>query len=49
MMYLDGDGVSEIARRLECPRKRVDNLLYRGLATLRRALTQQGIDPHGRS
>ncbi|MEM9461407.1 MAG: sigma-70 family RNA polymerase sigma factor [Myxococcota bacterium] len=45
MMYLDGDGVSEIARRLGCPRKRVDNLLYRGLATLRHALAQQGMSP----
>lgn len=49
MMYLDGYGVSEIARRLGCPRKRVDNLLYRGLTKLRRALAQRGMSPRGRA
>ena len=37
-MYLEGFGVTEIAERLGCNRKRADNLVRRGLATLRRSL-----------
>lgn len=37
-LYVTGHGVTEIAQRLRCNRKRADNLLRRGLATLREAL-----------
>ncbi len=44
-LFLAGYGVTEIARRVGCDRKRVDNLVYRGLAVLRRALRARGITP----
>jgi len=37
-LYLEGWGVTEIAERLGCNRKRADNLVRRGLATLRQCL-----------
>lgn len=37
-LYLDGHGVTEIAQHLGCSRKRVDNLVHRGLAAVRRGL-----------
>lgn len=44
-LFLEGFGVTEIAVRLGWNRKRVDNLVYRGLASLRRSLTQEGVTP----
>lgn len=44
-LYLQGHGVSEIAARLGCDRKRVDNLVHRGLATLRQQLAAEGLSP----
>ncbi len=42
-MYLDGHGITEIADKLGCNRKRADNLVRRGLATLRQALLDEGV------
>ncbi|MCH9688337.1 MAG: sigma-70 family RNA polymerase sigma factor [Deltaproteobacteria bacterium] len=44
-LFVDGHGITEIAQRLGCSRKRIDNLVYRGLATLRRELTARGVTP----
>ncbi len=43
LLYLDGHGVVEIAERLGCTRKRCDNLVYRGLASLRGELRARGV------
>ena len=42
-LYLEGYGISEIADRLGCNRKRADNLVRRGLATLRQNLLDEGL------
>ena len=44
-LRLCGYGLTEAARALGWSRKRVDNLLYRGLADLRRCLEQKGFRP----
>lgn len=44
-LYLQGCGVTEIARRLHWDRKRCENLLYRGLADLRHCLGKKGFAP----
>lgn len=44
-LYLQGCGVAEIARRLRWKRKRSENLVYRGLADLRRCLRAKGYGP----
>ncbi len=43
--YLQGESVPAIAAAMGCNRKRADNLLYRGLAELRRGLAGEGITP----
>lgn len=45
LLYLQGSRISEVADALGCDRKRADNLVYRGLAAVRRTMTAQG---HGR-
>lgn len=45
LLKLYGFGLTETARLLGLERKRVDNLLYRGLADLRRCLQGKGIRP----
>jgi RNA polymerase sigma-70 factor (ECF subfamily) len=45
VLYLQGYGVPEAARLLGWPRKRTENLVYRGLADLRRCLSARGIEP----
>ncbi len=45
LMHLYGYGLSETARLLARDRKRVDNLLYRGMADLRRCLESKGVRP----
>ena len=42
-LYLEGFGVTEIAERLGCNRKRADNLVRRGLATLRQNLLDEAL------
>jgi RNA polymerase sigma-70 factor (ECF subfamily) len=44
-LYLQGHGVPGIAEVLEWPRKRAENLVYRGLADLRQCLVQKGFRP----
>ena len=44
-LYLQGYGVPEAARVLGWGRKRVENLVYRGLADLRRCLREKGFEP----
>lgn len=44
-LHLLGCGVTEIARRSGWSGKRADNLLYRGLADLRRCLESKGLKP----
>lgn len=45
VLYLQDLDVPEIARRLQVPRKKASNLVYRGLADLRELLSQRGIEP----
>ena len=45
VMYVRGHGPSEIAQHFGCGTKRVENLLYRGLRTLRASLTHAGYGP----
>lgn len=42
-LYLEGFGVTEIAEHLGCNRKRADNLVRRGLATLRQSLLDEAL------
>ena len=44
-LHLMGNSVQEIAKLLEWPTKRADNLVYRGLADLRSCLTGKGFKP----
>jgi len=44
-MYMGGHGIAEIAKQLGCGTKRIDNLVYRGLRSLRESLTTAGITP----
>jgi RNA polymerase sigma-70 factor (ECF subfamily) len=44
-LYLQGDQVPGIATVLGWPRKRVENLVYRGLADLRACLLSKGLRP----
>jgi RNA polymerase sigma-70 factor, ECF subfamily len=44
-LYLQGEQVPGIARILDWPRKRVENLVYRGLADLRACLLSKGLRP----
>lgn len=44
-LYIDGHAIAEIAERLGCGTKRIDNLVYRGLRSLRDSLTTAGITP----
>ena len=44
-LYLQGLGLDEVAAALQCDRKRVDNLVYRGLAALRACLEKKGLRP----
>jgi RNA polymerase sigma-70 factor (ECF subfamily) len=44
-LYLQGCSVPETARRLGWPAKRTENLVYRGLADLRRCLVAKGLTP----
>jgi len=45
VLHLQGHGVPEAARLLGWGAKRVENLVYRGLADLRRCLVAKGIKP----
>ena len=45
VLYLQGHSVPESARLLGWSRKRTENLVYRGLADLRRCLTDKGLRP----
>ncbi len=45
LMFLSGQGVSEIAQRKGMARKRVDNWVYRSLSTLRGRLLARGLTP----
>jgi RNA polymerase sigma-70 factor (ECF subfamily) len=42
MRFIAGHGISELANELGLDRKRVDNWVYRSLATLRRRLGERG-------
>lgn len=44
-LYLQGYGVPESARLVGWQRKKMENLVYRGLADLRRCLDTKGIKP----
>lgn len=44
-LYLQGHSVPEAARILGYGAKRVENLVYRGLADLRRCLVAKGLEP----
>jgi RNA polymerase sigma-70 factor, ECF subfamily len=44
-LYLQGEQVPGIASILDWPRKRVENLVYRGLADLRACLLSKGLRP----
>jgi RNA polymerase sigma-70 factor (ECF subfamily) len=44
-LHLQGHKVSEAARLLDCGDKRAENLVYRGLADLRRCLARKGFEP----
>ena len=44
-LYLQGFRLREVATALRCEGKRVDNLVYRGLAALRECLLGKGIRP----
>ena len=45
MLHLQGHSLDEICAILEEPRKKTENLAYRGLADLRRCLKARGIEP----
>lgn len=45
ILHLQGHGVPDAARLLEWKRKRVENLVYRGLADLRHCLETKGFTP----
>src|SRR5690606_28140379 len=45
LLYLEGNTVNEAAAKLGWSPKRTENLVYRGLADLRRALSSRGIRP----
>src|SRR5690606_23255558 len=45
VLYLEGHTVPEAAERLGWSTKRTENLVYRGLADLRRALSMRGFGP----
>jgi RNA polymerase sigma-70 factor, ECF subfamily len=45
MLHLQGHSLDEICAILEEPRKKIENLAYRGLADLRRCLKARGIEP----
>lgn len=45
VLYLEGHTVPEAAERLGWSIKRTENLVYRGLADLRRALSMRGFGP----
>jgi RNA polymerase sigma-70 factor (ECF subfamily) len=45
LTHMYGYGLSESAALLGWARKRTDNLLYRGLADLRKCLTTRGVEP----
>ncbi len=44
-LYLQGHGVPDASRLLAWPTKRTENLIYRGLADLRRCLIDKGLNP----
>jgi RNA polymerase sigma-70 factor (ECF subfamily) len=44
-LHLQGHSFGEIAALLSCPKKKVENLVYRGLADLRTCLTTRGVSP----
>ncbi len=44
-LYLEGSGAVEVALRLGWKRKQADNAVYRGLADMRRCLTEKGVAP----
>ena len=44
-LFLSGDSVREAAERLAWSRKRVENLVHRGLADLRRLMLAEGVRP----
>ncbi|MEX1365452.1 MAG: sigma-70 family RNA polymerase sigma factor [Nannocystaceae bacterium] len=44
-LYLQGLSIPEVAVALRCNPKRADNLIYRGLAALRKCLLAKGIRP----
>lgn len=43
LRFIAGHGISELANELGLDRKRVDNWVYRALATLRRRLSERGL------
>ena len=45
MLHLQGHSVPDAARLLGWPAKRTENLVYRGLADLRRCLIAKGHTP----
>ena len=45
VLYLEGHSVVEAARLLGWSHKKTENLVYRGLADLRRQLRRKGIEP----
>ena len=44
-LYLEGRGATEIAQMFQWKRKQADNLVYRGLADLRKCLGAKGFTP----
>ncbi len=44
-LFLQGHGVAESSRIVGWPRKRVENLAYRGLAAVRKCLQRKGVTP----
>lgn len=45
VLHLEGRGATEIADMFEWKRKQADNLVFRGIADLRRCLRDKGISP----
>lgn len=45
VLYLQGHGATDISSVLDEPYKRVENLVYRALAALRKCLTGKGVTP----
>ena len=45
VLYLQGHGATDISSVLEQPYKRIENLVYRALASLRKCLTTKGVVP----